>query len=245
MAGKGRGFEAPLPTLSPQTHTHTTAAPTPKQKKGRELAANGRAALTLWWEALQRSVRVEGAVARLPEEESEEYFRSRPRSSQIGAWVSLQSQACGGRAEIEARWVGVCLVCWLFGWLRCVVFCVRACAHHAHTRRGRCDDGSRRQRRAPFVEGSSLSLSNRPHKPRKKKQKNRQVELEAKYADAATPVPKPPHWGGFLVAPDAVEFWQGRPSRLHDRLKYTRRAGGGGGGGGEGEAAWDLERLYP
>jgi pyridoxine/pyridoxamine 5'-phosphate oxidase len=65
----------------------------------------------------------------------------------------------------------------------------------------------------------------------------RQVEMEARFADESQPVPKPPHWGGFLVRPLAVEFWQGRPSRLHDRLVYSR--------GGPEQAAWGVQRLYP
>ncbi|KAF8072363.1 PPOX1 [Scenedesmus sp. PABB004] len=137
-------------------------------RKGRELAASGRAALAFWWEGLQRQVRVEGLVERVPEAEATAYFDSRPRGSQIGAWVSLQSQAVfGGRREIEAR----------------------------------------------------------------------QAELEARYADASLPVPRPPHWGGYLVRPLAVEFWQGRPSRLHDRLVYTRPS--------VDSADWALQRLYP
>eukprot|EP00882_Tetradesmus_deserticola_P010867 GHRQ01011486.1.p1 GENE.GHRQ01011486.1~~GHRQ01011486.1.p1 ORF type:complete len:124 (+),score=53.71 GHRQ01011486.1:200-571(+) len=113
-------------------------------------------------------VRVEGPVERVPEAESKAYFDSRPRSSRIGAWVSLQSQVvAGGRQEIE----------------------------------------------------------------------DRQQQLEAEYADASVAVPKPEHWGGFLVRPTAVEFWQGRPSRLHDRLRYSRAS--------TDSSEWRLERLYP
>lgn len=60
--------------------------------------------------------------------------------------------------------------------------------------------------------------------------------LAAQYADDAIPVPKPPHWGGYLIRPTAIEFWQGRPSRLHDRLKYTRASA---------DAPWRMDRLYP
>lgn len=59
-----------------------------------------------------------------------------------------------------------------------------------------------------------------------------------RYADEAQPVPKPPHWGGFLIRPTAVEFWQGRPSRLHDRLRFTRSST-------EDAAGWTMDRLYP
>ncbi len=64
----------------------------------------------------------------------------------------------------------------------------------------------------------------------------RQVEMEARFADVSTPVPKPPHWGGFLVRPLAVEFWQGRPSRLHDRLVYSRQGA---------DEEFTAQRLYP
>lgn len=134
-------------------------------RKGRELQENCRAAFTVWWERLQRQVRVEGSVHKMPEDESEAYFASRPRGSQIGAWVSDQSSpATGGRAQLEAQ----------------------------------------------------------------------EREFEARFAGG--PVPKPPHWGGFRIVPDSVEFWQGRAGRLHDRLRYSR--------GGEG-APWALERLQP
>ncbi|KAL6779919.1 hypothetical protein ACKKBG_A14305 [Auxenochlorella protothecoides x Auxenochlorella symbiontica] len=138
-------------------------------RKGTELDANPAAALTFFWEPLQRQVRVEGLARRLPAAESEAYFNSRPRGSQLGAWASRQSApvAGNGRAALDER----------------------------------------------------------------------MAELEGQYADEREPVPYPEHWGGFVLEPHALEFWQGRPSRLHDRLVYKRR-------GGE-EGGWTLTRLQP
>ena len=132
-------------------------------RKGLELAANPHAALCFWWGPLERQVRVEGAVERLPPEESDAYYASRPLGSRLGAHVSAQSSVIAGRAVLEARL----------------------------------------------------------------------AELEAQYAGAAPP--RPDSWGGYLVVPAAIEFWQGGPNRLHDRLRYTRQTGGG----------WLLERLAP
>ena len=132
-------------------------------RKGRELAANPRAALCFYWHALERQVRVEGMVERVSRAVSETYFHSRPIASQIGAWVSEQSAAITSRQELERR----------------------------------------------------------------------EAELRARFGGG--PVPIPEHWGGYRVVPHAIEFWQGRPSRLHDRLQYTR--------GGDG--AWTLRRLAP
>lgn len=132
-------------------------------QKGRELAANPRAALVLYWPELHRQVRVSGRVEKVSREESQRYFDSRPRGSRLSAAASPQSTVIPGRDVLERR--------------------VR--------------------------------------------------ELEAAYADRDLPLP--PVWGGFRVAPDVVEFWQGRPNRLHDRLRYTRQPDG----------AWRVERLAP
>ena len=132
-------------------------------RKGREAAENPRAALVFPWVELERQVVVAGDVARVAPEETEAYFRSRPRGSQIGAWVSHQSAVIAGREVLEQR----------------------------------------------------------------------QAELEERFAGGEVPVP--PFWGGLRVAPASVEFWQGRPSRLHDRLAYVLGPGG----------SWRVERRSP
>ncbi len=131
-------------------------------RKGRELAGNPNAALTFFWSDLERQVCVAGTVAKLPVAESENYFKTRPRGSQIGAWASKQSEAVPDRAALEAEW----------------------------------------------------------------------RELEKKFPGD---VPLPPNWGGFILRPERIEFWQGRPSRLHDRFSYTRQM----------DSSWKIERLSP
>ena len=131
-------------------------------RKARELDANPVAAATLYWLPVARSVRMEGAVERLPPEESDAYFESRSRGAQLGAWASAQGTALRDRAELEER--------------------VRAVAE-----------------RFP------------------------------------SEIPRPDHWGGYKLRPDAVELWQGRPDRLHDREHFLRAPDG----------VWRSERLSP
>jgi len=131
--------------------------------KGRQLAANPRAALTFWWGALERQVNVTGTVTKVSPEESAAYFHSRPASSRIGAWASAQSTVVANRDQLERQF----------------------------------------------------------------------AEALAEYGELE--IPLPPHWGGYRVTPQTVEFWQGRRSRLHDRLRYTTQSAG----------AWKIERLSP
>ncbi len=131
-------------------------------RKGRELEENPYCALAFYWGELERQVRVEGRASRVSTEDSDAYFRSRPRGSQLGAWASAQSRPVEDRDALEER-------------LR---------------------------------------------------------DLEEEYEGRE--VPRPPFWGGYRVEPEAIEFWQGRENRLHDRLLY-RRSGGG----------WEIKRLSP
>jgi pyridoxamine 5'-phosphate oxidase len=132
-------------------------------RKGRELALNPNASLVFYWPEQERQVCVSGRAQQLPTNESEAYFRSRPRGSRLAAWVSHQSEPVASRGVLEQRW----------------------------------------------------------------------ADLERQYPGDA--VPMPPYWGGYVLAPDRVEFWQGRPSRLHDRFQYLKQTDG----------SWQIDRLSP
>ena len=133
-------------------------------QKGQEISENPHVALCFFWSKLDRQVRIEGAAVKITEEESDSYFASRPRGSQLGAWASSQSQVLrGGRGDLDARF----------------------------------------------------------------------EQLEKSYRDKV--VPRPPHWGGFRVIATMIEFWQGRPDRLHDRFRYRLRE----------PNDWIIERLSP
>jgi len=134
-----------------------------RSRKGQELTANPNAALCLWWDVLQRQVRIEGSVSRISVAESLKYFRSRPYGSQVGAWASFQSSVLMARDVLE-----------------------------------------------------------------------REVKQFLEKYPEGTEVPLPHHWGGYRLAAESIEFWQGRQSRLHDRIIYTRA-----------NDTWKIGRLSP
>jgi pyridoxamine 5'-phosphate oxidase len=134
-----------------------------QSNKGQEIAETTFAALTFFWGDLERQIRIEGSIEQVSGEESDEYFHSRPRGSQIGAWVSNQSTVIDGRKVLEKRL----------------------------------------------------------------------EELEKEF-EGSEIIPRPAHWGGYRVVPNKIEFWQGRPNRLHDRILFTKV-------GDE----WKIERLSP
>ena len=135
-------------------------------RKAEDLAANAQAALLFHWKSLRRQVRVEGAVSRVSDAESDAYFASRGRDSQLGAWASEQSQPLAARSIFEARFEAM------------------------------------------------------------------------QFRFAGGDVPRPPHWGGYRVVPDRIEFWQDRAHRLHERRLFTRANDDGG-------ASWIEGLLYP
>ena len=132
--------------------------------KGQQIDANPVASAVFPWIGLHRQVRVRGSIEMLPRHESDAYFASRPRDSQLGAWASPQSEVIEGRDVLNQR----------------------------HT------------------------------------------EFAEKFGGAE--VPRPPHWGGWLLVPEVFEFWQGRPNRLHDRFRYRRD---------DVTQDWVIERLAP
>jgi len=134
-----------------------------KSYKGLQLEENPKACLVFFWKELERQVRIIGLVNKISEQESDEYFHSRPIGSQVGAWTSPQSHVIPNRSWLDEQY----------------------------------------------------------HKLSK--------ELQEKNIE------RPPHWGGYIVKPVIMEFWQGRPSRLHDRIQYTLQENG----------EWKIERLAP
>jgi pyridoxamine 5'-phosphate oxidase len=131
-------------------------------RKGRELADNPHAALTFYWPDWERQVCVGGTVTRVSREETEAYFKRRPRGSRLATWASNQFDVVADRAALQKKW----------------------------------------------------------------------DEAAAKFPGD---VPLPPNWGGYVLQPEWIEFWQGRPSRLHDRFRYTRQP----------DSSWKLERIAP
>jgi len=131
--------------------------------KANEIGRNPAVAMTFFWKELERQVRIEGRVSKMSEEDSKAYFSSRPHMSQLGAWVSNQSQIISSRLVLEQRL----------------------------------------------------------------------EELMQRYPEG-TDVPYPAHWGGFELRPTKIEFWQGRPSRLHDRICYVQI-----------DQRWHKQRLAP
>lgn len=132
-------------------------------RKGVHLSENPRVSLCFFWIGLDRQVRIDGVAVKVTEEESDAYFATRPRGSQLGAWASHQSAVIPGRGDLDARF----------------------------------------------------------------------TELESLYRERQ--IPRPPHWGGYRVIPVEIEFWQGRPDRLHDRFVYRLRE----------PKDWIIERLSP
>jgi pyridoxamine 5'-phosphate oxidase len=133
-----------------------------RSRKGRDLAANPRAALTFHWQPLEVQVRIEGRADRVDDAEADEYFATRPRGSQLGAWASDQSDVLARTADLGTRF----------------------------------------------------------------------AEVERRFA--GRDVPRPPHWSGYRVRPERIEFWRNRPSRLHERRLFQKEGSG-----------WRETLLYP
>lgn len=132
-------------------------------RKGQQIAVNNKVAVTFFWQPLERQVNIIGFADKIDEKKSDQYFHSRPRKSQLGAWASDQSHSLSNRNQLKKKFVRIALR--YFG----------------------------------------------------------------------REVPRPPHWGGYAITPERIEFWQGRPSRLHDRMQYNRQANN----------EWKIERLSP
>jgi len=135
-----------------------------ESRKGKQISENKNVSLLFPWYPMERQVIVIGSATKIARQDSEKYFTTRPRSSQIGAWASEQSTELISRQELE----------------------------------------------------------------------NKFKELENKFAKEEV-IPTPPYWGGYIVYPISIEFWQGRYSRLHDRIRYVR----------EKNNNWQLKRLNP
>ncbi|HEX3717671.1 MAG TPA: pyridoxamine 5'-phosphate oxidase [Verrucomicrobiae bacterium] len=134
-----------------------------QSRKGRQLTENPEASVLFPWLALERQVIISGPVEKVSREETAEYFATRPRGSQLGAWISPQSSVITTREDLEEKW----------------------------------------------------------------------DEMNRKFADAQVPLPE--WWGGYRIVPREIEFWQGRPSRLHDRFLYSRNP----------DNSWRIDRLAP
>ncbi len=135
-----------------------------ESRKGKQISENKNVSLLFPWYPMERQVIVIGSATKIAREDSEKYFATRPRGSQIGAWASEQSAELGSRQELEDKF----------------------------------------------------------------------KELETKFSQDSA-IPTPPHWGGYVVNPVSIEFWQGRYSRLHDRIRYVR----------EKNNNWQIKRLNP
>ena len=135
-----------------------------ESRKAKQISANENVSLLFPWYPMERQVIVIGTAEKIAKSESEKYFASRPRGSQIGAWASMQSAELASREELEMKY----------------------------------------------------------------------AEYEKKWPEG-TEVPKPEHWGGYVVLPTSIEFWQGRYSRLHDRIRYVRSENND----------WQIKRIYP
>lgn len=131
-------------------------------KKGKQILQNPYGALVFFWPELERQVRIEGKVAKLTDKQSDEYFKTRPEGSKIGAWASPQSQVIPNRKYLE----------------------------------------------------------------------NLKSDFHEEFSKRT--IKRPPNWGGYVLAPTCIEFWQGRADRLHDRIQYTLTNG-----------VWTIERLAP